>query len=870
MSSSVEDWLRSLGFIHYTQAFLDNGYDELEICKEIGKEDLDAIGVRNFKDRTDILNAVDRLKQAGTAVYFVLEAEGNSEPLQAQPERDTYPPVSLKLMLYDKLEEDKIDLSCAPYSHPDGSEGSLETLVTIYADKFYTYEEDVLTALRTLRLRQAEKEGTFDDSTSQILPAPSVPGRAGSTRHSSKYKSCSSEDRDEEGRETVSDEEFQHKSVSSEDQTSPTGTGINPADYLDVDSPAQRGKKSKKRRKVERNTNLSRSLDSLKELHVNVAEPKPRDREPSSMKSRPFKFKWLYGSKKKNQSYEIKKQPLEKKLSNPSNKQDYDMLASAIKMGEEDRMALMIMVKQGELTVEEAVEQLKRYEEDCSLKGEYLKPKGDFSNDDEKIGNKPKLKRGIFGKSTKRKSSSRPSSEFIACEMTTMSEDDRINLMRGVKSGDMSVDQALKRFISYEEKHKKSDSDDVPVRESPRLPKSAGFSRISIKRVSGVISSSFKLPSNVTNEPNAVFYTGEDGASADGSVSSGDEVLVTNDSSPVPSPKRLLANIQGLNKSQHSSSSSVDSMERVDEKPAPSNPALLHRQPNFLSEMKVVLGKQAQSVDNKGGQGVEDALHPGLKSVSACNKHVKPRPTLPDRKTSLPLMEAQKQIVLPPNPTGSLKRVPPDVPSRHGSAVVAPHRAPPPVPSRPSPKSTDDQRKPNVVGKTDQRTRTKAVTDEIESNDLEVEAKKPDSAKFKVDPGQTTESEIQVFFDPAKLEQSTVEVKDTVVQRPRHKPPPLPPRPTSSSFHEEPENTEARSVETQTSPRSPNSTQLNNKDSKIAASTEKLSEKPPIPEASDKPQLKPKPKPKPRPRPRMAAGPDKKDEVYSAVPQPRL
>ena len=38
-------------------------------------------------------------------------------------------------------------------------------------------------------------------------------------------------------------------------------------DYLDVDSPSQRGKKEKKRRKVERNTKLSRSLDSLKELH---------------------------------------------------------------------------------------------------------------------------------------------------------------------------------------------------------------------------------------------------------------------------------------------------------------------------------------------------------------------------------------------------------------------------------------------------------------------------------------------------------------------------------------------------------------------------------------------------------------------------
>ena len=31
--------------------------------------------------------------------------------------------------------------------------------------------------------------------------------------------------------------------------------------------------------------------------------------------------------------------------------------------------------------------------------------------------------------------------------MTTMSEEDRINLMRNVKAGEMSVDQALKRFI---------------------------------------------------------------------------------------------------------------------------------------------------------------------------------------------------------------------------------------------------------------------------------------------------------------------------------------------------------------------------------------------------------------------------------------
>ena len=34
--------------------------------------------------------------------------------------------------------------------------------------------------------------------------------------------------------------------------------------------------------------------------------------------------------------------------------------------------------------------------------------------------------------------------------MTTMSEEDRINLMRSVKAGELSVDHALKRFIRCE------------------------------------------------------------------------------------------------------------------------------------------------------------------------------------------------------------------------------------------------------------------------------------------------------------------------------------------------------------------------------------------------------------------------------------
>jgi len=38
--------------------------------------------------------------------------------------------------------------------------------VTIYADKFYTYEDQVLTALRSLRQRQVE--ASFDDSAPQV------------------------------------------------------------------------------------------------------------------------------------------------------------------------------------------------------------------------------------------------------------------------------------------------------------------------------------------------------------------------------------------------------------------------------------------------------------------------------------------------------------------------------------------------------------------------------------------------------------------------------------------------------------------------------------------------------------------------------
>ena len=82
-----------------------------------------------------------------------------------------YRTVSIKCNLYEVV---PMKIVIVYYFHQyfnfsqDGSEGSLETLVTIYADKFYTYEDDVLTALRSLRHRQVEKEGTFEDPPSQV------------------------------------------------------------------------------------------------------------------------------------------------------------------------------------------------------------------------------------------------------------------------------------------------------------------------------------------------------------------------------------------------------------------------------------------------------------------------------------------------------------------------------------------------------------------------------------------------------------------------------------------------------------------------------------------------------------------------------
>ena len=74
----VSVWLRFLHISEYTERFLDNGYDDLETVKQMGEDDLKAIGVDSQEDEEMILLSVKILREQGAAwVYFLLgEDEG--------------------------------------------------------------------------------------------------------------------------------------------------------------------------------------------------------------------------------------------------------------------------------------------------------------------------------------------------------------------------------------------------------------------------------------------------------------------------------------------------------------------------------------------------------------------------------------------------------------------------------------------------------------------------------------------------------------------------------------------------------------------------------------------------------------------------
>ncbi|XP_070568196.1 SAM and SH3 domain-containing protein 1-like isoform X4 [Ptychodera flava] len=182
----VEEWLRSMDLLQYAEAFVDNGYDDLEICKQVGEPDLDAIGVENPSHRRNILRAVSRLREeGGTHVYFTLEQTENlsdsdsdhkvgngdvfdnnydycynSDREGSAPDRISYPKLQLRMMIRDKLLAEGINLSSFPFSQSDGSKGNIDDLSKRYAEEFKTSHKDVLDRMDELRKRRVSQDYT--------------------------------------------------------------------------------------------------------------------------------------------------------------------------------------------------------------------------------------------------------------------------------------------------------------------------------------------------------------------------------------------------------------------------------------------------------------------------------------------------------------------------------------------------------------------------------------------------------------------------------------------------------------------------------------------------------------------------------------
>uniref|UniRef100_A0A3B3UJN7 Sterile alpha motif domain-containing protein 5 n=1 Tax=Poecilia latipinna TaxID=48699 RepID=A0A3B3UJN7_9TELE len=199
----VFEWLKTLQLSQYVESFVDNGYDDLEVCKQIGEPDLDAIGVYIPHHRQRIHDAVRRLKEeakeTASGLYFTLEpmppaaeiytghtvehesklrgsrswTEPNSDrigrnggymgaqrnlTLGNRRELVMYPKLKLKIMIRDRLIRDGINLARPPYSNKDGSLDNIDDLAQEYSEYYNTCFSDVSDRMEELRKRQVSQE----------------------------------------------------------------------------------------------------------------------------------------------------------------------------------------------------------------------------------------------------------------------------------------------------------------------------------------------------------------------------------------------------------------------------------------------------------------------------------------------------------------------------------------------------------------------------------------------------------------------------------------------------------------------------------------------------------------------------------------
>ncbi|XP_071405461.1 SAM and SH3 domain-containing protein 1-like isoform X5 [Pithys albifrons albifrons] len=310
----VYEWLRTLQLPQYAESFVDNGYDDLEVCKQIGDPDLDAIGVAVPHHRRRIHEAVRRLKEAdetAAGLYFTLEPQPPPPPPAAgrcsrrvggpeEPRRGAlprtrpggrrgaaggggltaYPRLKLKIMIRDKLIRDGINLSKPPYSNKDGSLGNIDDLAQQYADYYNTCFTDVCERMEELRKRRVSQD-------------------------------------------------------------------------LDLEKPDGSPASLQLRSQIEESLGLSSTASTPD------TERKPSIHKSSSEEGSVGKADW----KKKNKFFWQNFRKNQKGLMRQTSKgEDVGYVASEITMSDEERIQLMMMVKEKMITIEEALARLKEYE----------------------------------------------------------------------------------------------------------------------------------------------------------------------------------------------------------------------------------------------------------------------------------------------------------------------------------------------------------------------------------------------------------------------------------------------------------------------------------------------------------------------------
>ncbi|XP_005280488.2 SAM and SH3 domain-containing protein 1 isoform X6 [Chrysemys picta bellii] len=317
----VYEWLKTLQLSQYAESFVDNGYDDLEVCKQIGDPDLDAIGVLVPHHRRRILEAVMRLKEedeTAAGLYFTLEPQQQQGSPSPSPEIYTshlveqyeakawrepsprhrqgtprsqklgprnrelviYPKLKLKIMIRDKLIRDGINLSKPPYSNKDGSLGNIDDLAQQYADYYNTCFTDVCERMEELRKRRVSQD-------------------------------------------------------------------------LDMEKPDASPTSLQLRSQIEESLGLSSTVSTPE------TERKLSLHKSSSEESSVGKADW----KKKNKYFWQNFRKNQKGIMRQTSKgEDVGYVASEITMSDEERIQLMMMVKEKMITIEEALARLKEYE----------------------------------------------------------------------------------------------------------------------------------------------------------------------------------------------------------------------------------------------------------------------------------------------------------------------------------------------------------------------------------------------------------------------------------------------------------------------------------------------------------------------------